>query len=296
MIQRVGFACVMSSQKLSTNHTFRLVSLSPERLQRTVDQNLSDMQAILRWMEPRGLRLFRIGSSFVPFASHPALTWDWEPTCAEALARIGREYEPKGFRFSLHPGQYNVLNSPRQEVVERTLAELAYSCRLLELMGLDSSHKVVLHGGGLYGDPAESRSRLVRVLRSIPEPFLMRLVLENDERYFSFADIVEIGEKAGLPPVFDLQHHLLNPSPEIRSWLRQGGKLWDSLPKVHISSTAPGLRPGAHDLFVRRQDLDLLLKILPFEADLMVKAKAKEEAALKVLGMLGRARNGSLPR
>jgi UV DNA damage endonuclease len=56
------------------------------------------------------------------------------------------------FRFSLHPGQYNVLNSENPEVVQNTRAELLYSCQVLELMGLDSSHKVVLHGGCRCGD------------------------------------------------------------------------------------------------------------------------------------------------
>jgi UV DNA damage endonuclease len=296
MIQRVGFACVMSSQKLSTSHTFRLANLAPEKLQQTVNRNIADIRAILRWMEPRGLRLFRIGSSFVPFASHPALDWDWEPTCAEALSLIGREYEPKGFRFSLHPGQYNVLNSPRPGVVERTLAEVDYSCRLLELMGLDSAHKVVLHGGSIYGDRKGSTARLLEVLGKLPVRIRNRMVLENDERFFSFQEIVTICELSGLPPVFDLHHHLLNPSPQIRHWLRRGEKLWHSRPKVHISSTAPGLRPGAHDLFVRSEDLHLLLELLPFDADLMVEAKAKEEAALEVLRMVGKQEDDLLTK
>jgi UV DNA damage endonuclease len=294
MIRRIGFACVMYGARLSTNHTIRLANLPSDRFREAVRRNLQDLQTILAWMEVRGLRLFRIGSSMVPFASHRAMRWDWPDMVGPELARIGRTYASKGFRFSMHPGQYNVLNSPRLEVVERTLAELDYSCRVLDLMGLDSSHKVVLHGGGLYGDPAESRSRLVRVLRTLPAPIRSRLVLENDERYFSFAEIVEIGEESGLPPVFDLHHHLLNPSADIHSLLLQGERLWDSRPKVHLSSPAPGLRSGAHDLFVRRQDLDLMLEILPFEVDLMVEAKAKEEAALEVLGMLGRRREGAL--
>jgi UV DNA damage endonuclease len=293
VIKRVGFACVTYGLDLSTNHTLRLANLGSDRFRKSLGRNLEDLRAILSWMEPRGLRLFRIGSSIVPFASHPAMRWDWEAMAGPVLAAAGREYSAKGFRFSLHPGQYNVLNSPNSQVLERTLAELDYSCRVLELMGLDMSHKVVIHGGGIYGDPAASRSRLLRVLSELPGRIRSRLVLENDERYFSFADVVGIGEESGLPPVFDLQHHLLNPSKDVRSLLRRASELWDSTPKVHLSSPAPGLRPGAHDLFVRREDLDQLVDLLPFDADLMVEAKAKEQAALEVMTWTGRQSLGA---
>jgi UV DNA damage endonuclease len=286
VIVRVGFACVTYSLDLSTNHTLRLANLGSDRFRRALARNLEDLRAILAWMEPRGLRMFRIGSSLIPFASHPSMQWDWEPMARPLLDAIGREYSAKGFRFSLHPGQYNVLNSPNPSVLERTLAELDYSCRVLELMGLDQSHKVVIHGGGLYGDPVASRSRLLRVLADLPGRILSRLVLENDERYFSFGNVVGICEESGLPPVFDFHHHQLNPSADIRRLLFRAQELWDCTPKVHLSSPAPGLRPGAHDLFVRREDLDQLLDLLPFDADLMIEAKAKEQAALGVLGML----------
>jgi UV DNA damage endonuclease len=288
MIRRIGFACVMYAQKRSTNHTLRLANLGTDRFRAVVHRNLEDLRAILAWMEPRGLRLFRIGSSLVPFASHPAMGWAWEEMVGPELARVGREYAPKGFRFSLHPGQYNVLNSQSPAVVERTKAELEYSCRVLALMRLDSSHKVVIHGGGLYRDPKKSRARLLQTIETLSERVRSRLVLENDERHFSFGDVVSIGEESGLPPVFDIHHHMINPSDDIRSLLVRAGKLWDCTPKVHLSSQARGLRPGAHALFVRGRDLDLLLDLLPFDADLMIEAKAKEEAALEIGTMLDR--------
>ncbi|MFW6323475.1 MAG: UV DNA damage repair endonuclease UvsE [Desulfovibrionales bacterium] len=282
MIDRIGFACVTHALGLSTNHTLRLANISPDRVRRTANRNLDDLEAILRWMDGNGLRLFRIGSSLVPFASHESLTWDWEPSVAKRLGRIGRMYGPKGFRFSLHPGQYNVLNSINPDVVRRTRDELEYSCRVLDLMELDSSHKVILHGGSKARGSDAALTRLVQSLESLPESIRSRLALENDERNFNLQQINTVCAQAGVSPVFDIHHHRINPCPDIASELIRADGLWDCRPKVHISSPRDESRPAAHSDFIRKEDLDELVGLLPFDADLMVEAKAKEQAALQV--------------
>jgi UV DNA damage endonuclease len=285
-IERVGFACVTHELGLSTNHTFRLKNLNGPRLEQAIDKNLSDFEAILAWMLDSGLRLFRIGSSLIPFASHAAMNLDWKSLCAERLQTIGQKYAPLGFRFSMHPGQYNVLNSHKQQVIQQALAELNYSCEVLDLMGLDASHKVILHGGGVYGDKAGSTARLEGALKSLPGSVRRRLALENDERYYSFEEIVTVSLRTGIPAVFDYHHHTINPCRDVEKRLHEGAKVWDSLPKVHLSSQKPGAKPGSHDLLVHREDLYELLALLPFKADLMVEAKAKELAASLVLKWL----------
>jgi UV DNA damage endonuclease len=285
-IRRVGFASVSYELGLTTNRTFRLDNLSPQRFAETVRQNLDSCEAILSWMMPRGLRLFRLGSSFIPFAAHPAMDIDWIDLFQEKLAQIGRTYAAAGFRFSMHPGQYTLLNSPNDQVREQSVAELKYAAQVLDLMELDRSHKVVIHAGGSYGDKRQSSRRLIELIEELDESIRDRLALENDERQYSFADIVPICEQVGLPALFDLQHHELNPCDNIRGLLEQARPTWDSTPKVRVSSQRKSGRPGAHDLFVDDDDLAKLCDLLPFEADLMVEAKSKEVAALKVLRWL----------
>lgn len=295
LIRRVGFACVTSGLGLSTNHSFRLANLSRDRLARALEANLRDLEAMLAWMEPRGLRLLRLGSSFVPFASHAAMTLDWAAMAAPRLRVLGPRSVARGFRFSMHPGQYAVLNSTRSDVTERALAEVAYSCRLLDLMELDGSHKVVLHGGAVGGDKPAALARLAATVRAMPQSSRRRLVLENDETYYSLADLLPLSEALGVPLVFDAFHHALNPSPEAGALLTRVQAVWDCRPKVHVSSQRPGARPGAHADRVEPADLQALVDLLPYDADLMVEAKAKEEAALRVradlaaMGRLGEA-------
>lgn len=276
----------MHSMRLSTNNTFRLASLSAERLEQAVSKNLDEMARILEWMDGTDMRLFRIGSSFVPFASHPAMTFDWEALCRDRLAELGKRYEPRGFRFSLHPGQYNVLNSENPETVRKTVAELEYSCRILEMMGLDYSHKVILHGGCRCGDLRIASARLAEAVQSLPDPVCSRLVLENDERIFSLADIVDVCEQTGVPAVFDIHHARFLPSESMPELLERVAATWGGehgTPKMHISSQRPEARDGKHDDMVRREDVAELCALVPYPFDLMVEAKHKETAAAEVL-------------
>lgn len=280
-IARIGFACVWSDGSLSTNHTFRLAALSETRLAEVANQNLDDLERMLILMSEGPLRLLRLGGAMVPFASHEKMDFDWRPFVAGRFREIGRRYAPRGFRFSSHPGQYTILNSPDPNVVTRAIAEIDYSCELLDLMELDGSHKVVIHGGGLYGDRAASTARLVESLRGLSDKIRKRLILENDERLFSLAQILEVGEASGLPVCFDLHHHQINPGGgTLEEMLPRVLRTWDCRPKVHMSSQRPGGRIGAHDELLHERDMATLAAILPFEADVMVEAKGKEVAAL----------------
>ncbi len=281
-IHHLGFACVLADGSLSTNHTFRLANLSPERLAETAHQNLDDLERILTLMAEGPLRLFRLGGSTIPLASHESMGFDWKPLVAGRLRAIGRLFGGKGFRFSAHPGQYTILNANDPGIVHRALGELRYACDLLDLMDLDASHKVVIHGGGIYGDREAATVRLAQALSDLPEQICRRVVLENDERLFSLAQILDVAERGGVPVVFDLHHHQINPGEgDLHEMLLRVRATWgDTLPKIHMSSQKPNARVGAHDDLLHEADLQTMLREIPFETDVMVESKGKERAAM----------------
>ncbi len=280
-IRNLGFACVLADGSLSTNHTFRLANLSPARLAEAAHQNIDDLERILVIMSEGPLRLFRLGGSMIPFASHGGLDFDWRPLVAGRLREIGRTFGARGFRFSSHPGQYTILNATDAGIVQRALGELHYACDLLDLMDLDESHKVVIHGGGIYGDREAATARLAAALRTLPSNICRRVVLENDERLFSLAQILDVAERGGVPVVFDLHHHQINPGEgDLREMLVRVRATWgDCLPKIHMSSQKPNARVGAHDDLLHEVDLEAMLREIPFDTDVMVESKGKELAA-----------------
>ncbi|TFU17511.1 UV DNA damage repair endonuclease UvsE [Thermus tengchongensis] len=272
---RLGYPCENLTLKASTNHTLRLASLTEERVRAKVAENLKDLKRILRWNAEAGFRLFRIGQHLIPFASHPLFPYDWEKAHGEELGRLGALAKALGQRLSLHPGQYVNPGSPSPKVVERSLAELRYSARVLSLLGAEDG-VLVLHLGGVYGDRERALRRFVENLRGERE-VLRFLALENDERLWDAEGVLKAAEALGVPVVVDTLHHALNPGRlSLAEALRLAFPTWRGRPKVHLASQDPAKRPGAHAFAVEEADWERLLAALPGPADVMVEAKGKE--------------------
>ena len=74
----------------------------------------------------------------------------------------------------------------------------------------DATHKMVLHVGGVYGDKQEAMKRFMAEYRELDETIKRRLIIENDDRYYTLEDVLWIAEKIQIPVVFDNLHHKLN--------------------------------------------------------------------------------------
>jgi UV DNA damage endonuclease len=280
---RLGYACVNTGLP-SSGRTLRLANASPDRLRELIAGNLEALESILRWNAAHGIEVFRITSDLIPFGSHPVNELAWWDEFSPTLAEIGA----LGGRLSTHPGQYTVLSSRRPEVVAAAVAELEYHDRLLGALGLDSSHKIVLHAGAPERFPA-GFERLSAGARA-------RLVLENDERV-PLDRVLELAEKLGVPVVFDVFHHQLAPSfpgLSLRELVLRTAETWTALDgrqKIHFSTQAPGRRPGAHaetvDLAAFRELVD---DVGDLPLDCMLEVKDKEQSVLRAQPLLGDAR------
>jgi UV DNA damage endonuclease len=244
-------------------------------------ENLLGLETILRWNAEHGMKLFRMGQSLIPFASHPAFPYDWEAEHGDDLRGLGELARSLGIRLSMHPGQFVQPGSLRPEVSERSLAELRYAGRVFDLIGSPDS-VIVLHMGGAYGDRTASAARFHETMRS--EIGILRyLALENDERLWTVADIVQTACSLGVPAITDSFHHGLNPGGlALREALNLSLPTWethDARPKIHLSSQDPEKQAGAHAYGVDLEDWHVLLDALGGrEADFMVEAKSKEQA------------------
>jgi len=277
---RLGYPTQNLTLGASTNRSLRLGNLpDAARVRSLVRQNLRDLCRILRWNARRGVGIFRLGQSVIPFASHPNFPYDWEKEHAAELREAGRLARSLGIRLSMHPGQYINPGSPRPEVVERSLAELRYVARLFGLLGCEDA-VLVLHLGGAHGDRRKSARRFVGALAQ-ERGVLRHLALENDERVWSVPEVARVAGELGVPAIADTLHHALNPGGlALREALDLTLPTWRGRrPKVHLSSQDPEKQPGAHARLIRREDwLGLLEALDGREADVMVEAKGKELA------------------
>jgi UV DNA damage endonuclease len=132
-LRHLGYAC--QNLTLGTKaRRVRLANLRSEALVAPIAQNLDDVLAALRWNVAHGVRFFRASSDLVPFASHPGFPFDWAEAFAWKFDEIRKLVKAEGLRVTVHPGQYTVLNAPREAVVEAAVAELEYHARLVGLM------------------------------------------------------------------------------------------------------------------------------------------------------------------
>ncbi|MEI7650351.1 MAG: UV DNA damage repair endonuclease UvsE, partial [Methanomicrobiales archaeon] len=242
-----------------------------------------------------GMLFFRITSDLVPFASHPICTFPWQEHFAGDFRRIGEFIRQHGFRISMHPDQFVLLNAPDTGVFQRSIADLMYQTQVLDLMGLDTTAKVQIHVGGVYGDKPASMDRFSSNYELLDTAIKNRLVIENDERLYTISDCLAIHKRTGIPVIADSFHHsLLNNGERFAQLLKPLRATWkahDGIPMVDYSSQEPGKRMGAHaEHIVPEEFRQFLNETRMADFDIMLEIKDKEKSALSALDI---ARNDS---
>jgi UV DNA damage endonuclease len=206
----IGYACIVTEVPGLSLKSCTLKYANDEKLRHISLHNLWVLNDVIDYNIRNGILLFRISSDIIPFGSHPANRQEWWKDHSELLTSIGTKIRNSGMRVSMHPGQYTVLNSPDKSVVERAEMDLSYHVRFLDALGVDSSHKIILHIGGVYGDKEQSAVRFVQNCKRLPNIIKRRLVLENDEKCYNIADVLAIADEVSLPVIFDNLHHSMN--------------------------------------------------------------------------------------
>lgn len=289
---RLGYACV-NTQLPSSARTLRLANVTPERLRELIAGNLDALETILRWNAAHGIRVFRLTSNLIPFASHPANALAWWEEFADRFAELGSLLRNDGVSVSTHPGQYTVLSSAQPHTVAAAIAELEYHARLLQAFGLDESAKIVLHVGSGAADPAETRRRFAAGFAALSPGARARLTLENDERWPLDA-VLELAASLAIPVVFDAFHHELAPSREeltVREAILAARATWrpaDGRQEVHFSTQEPGKRPGAHAETIDDAAFVAFSRAVgDLPLDCILEVKDKERSVLRARELLG---------
>ncbi len=285
---RIGYPCINTSIGCKSSRTFRLKSYSEIRLKETVENNLNCLGRILKFNLRHNILFFRITSDIVPFASHPICKIAWQGSFRKRFKEIGDFIKSCGMRISMHPDQFTLINSQDIRVFENSVRELVYHAQVLDLMELDTSAKIQIHIGGIYGDKEASIRRFVERFKTLDETVKRRLVIENDDRCYNLKDCLEISAEVGIPILFDVLHHKVNNSGEtVNGAFKIFTSTWkqkDGLPMVDYSSQFKSESKGKHaDTLNLRNFRDFLEKTKPFDFDIMFEIKDKETSALKAI-------------
>ena len=294
---KIGYPCINRGIGCTANSTFRLASYSEERLVQKVENNLDCLFKILQYNVQNGFYFFRISSDLIPFASHPVCTFDWAGHFRGRLRKVGEFIKEHDIRISMHPDQFVVINSLKDDVVERSVWELEYHCTVLDKMALDSTAKIQIHLGGVYGDKRSAMDRFIERYSSLSKSLKSRLVIENDDRSYSLEDCLSVHEKISIPIIFDAFHHqCLNNGETLRQGLQLSASTWqesDGIPMVDYSSQQRGQRPGSHAKTLNMANFKKFLhETKGLDFDLMLEIKDKETSAFKALKILREYQSG----
>ena len=288
---RIGYPCINRSLECRGNKTFRLNSYSEEYLIRTVENNLACLRKMLEFNVDHDLLFFRISSDLVPFASHPVNQFQWDEYFREQFHSLGEFIEGHGFRISMHPDQFTVVNSPDEDVFERSRKELEYHVQVMELLGLGREAKIQIHVGGVYDDKEESVDRFRERYHELDQTTRRHLVIENDDRLYALKDCLTIAEETGIPVLFDTFHHeILNRGETLSESYRLMAGTWepeDGIPMIDYSSQEPGGRAGKHAESIHPDHfVSTMNELGEQDADIMLEIKDKEKSAIIAIDCL----------
>lgn len=290
----IGYACLNMGVPNTKFKSCILKNANEENLRDLIKWNLNVINNMLDYLIKNDIKMFRLSSDIIPFASHPINTIKWEKEFSKELNKLGKKAIENNIRLSMHPGQYTVINSPDKLVVERAIKDLEYHTKFLDSLGLNKEHKVILHIGGIYHDKEEAINRFILEYRKLKKNIKDRLVIENDDKQYNISDVLKISEQENIPVVFDNLHHEINidNTLSINEWLKKCSKTWkkeDGKQKTHYSQQAISQRVGSHSKTI---NLDLFLdyynSLENKNIDIMLEVKDKNLSAIKVNNTIAR--------
>lgn len=286
----IGYACLTVGVPQTKISTTIQKNATEERLKELISYNLGSLENMIDFNIENNIFLYRISSGLIPFGSSPVNQLDWSSLYKEDFQRIGKKIHAHKMRVSFHPGQYTVLNSPTPDVVERAIEDLDYHVKVLEALGMDSSHKVILHIGGVYGDKESAIQRFIATYEILEQRIKDRLIIENDDRLYTIEDVLRISHHCSIPVVYDNLHHAINPPSWERTdayWIKQAASTWkekDGRQKIHYSQQALDKRAGAHTATIHLAPfLDFYQQVSGSEIDIMLEVKDKNLSAVKCI-------------
>jgi UV DNA damage endonuclease len=293
----LGYACINMSlskekPKVTTNRSMikrTFISKGIDYASELSILNVRDLIKIIQWNEDNGIKFFRMSSDIFPWASEYKLSdLPHYIRIKHLLNGLGHLVKKYRHRITFHPGPFNVLVSPNDNVVENTIKDLSNHGEIFDLIGLSRTpyNKINIHCNGVYGDKISAMDRFCKNFERLPESVQTRLTVENDDKesMYSVKDLMYIHERIGIPIVFDYHHHKFNTGGLTEEEaLKLAASTWgDIKPVVHYSESKSlhenndTIKPQAHSDYISEH-----INTYGIDVDVMLEAKKKELALIK---------------
>jgi len=197
---------------------------------------------------PANRKMVRLGSEMLQgYTEKDWQAW-WQRTeiqdhCARIFAPIGETARRLGVRISFHPGQFCVLASATDDIVDRSIDEFEYHADMARWMGYgsqwhDHGFKINIHLSGKGGP-----DKFLKTLDRLSPEARNLIAIENDEITHGLDSVLLISHR--VPITLDLHHH----------WVKTGEYITpDDDRAQRVLDSWRGVRPALH-YSVSREDL-----------------------------------------
>ena len=182
--------------------------------------------------------MVRLSSDILPVYTQPDFSYFWRLADVRAymekeFARVGDIARSSNVRLSMHPGQFTVLASENDGIVERSIEEFEYHADMARMMGYGKKFqdfKINVHISGKRG-PDGIRA----AYKKLSPEARNCITIENEENAWGLDDCLGLIDL--LPIVLDIHHH----------WVREGEYLDPNDARVsRVLDSWRGLRPTMH--------------------------------------------------
>ena len=222
--------------------------VAEQKLWDIMEQNLASAKLLVERIGQleENLRMVRLGSDQLPVYTEPTWSYFWRrpdvmDRCSRGFTDIGNIARHLGVRLSFHPGQFTVLASESDDIVNRSIEEFEYHADMARWMGYGQTFqdfKINVHISGRRG-PQGIKAVIPRLSPEARNCF----TIENDEISWGIDSSIELVKDCAL--VLDIHHH----------WIHTGEYINENDDRVkRIIDSWRGTRPVIH-YSVSREDL-----------------------------------------
>lgn len=293
---RLGYACNTKTLDITSSslitYTAYLKNPSEEKIEEIIIKNLTNLEKLIMYNKKNNISFFRMTSKLIPLATKKEVDFEYINKYKMYFNKLG--VLMNDFRIDMHPDQYTVLNSVKKEVIESSIENLEYHYKILKALNIENKVLILHVGSSVFGKEA-SINRFINTFNSLGNHLKDIIVLENDDKVYTVKDTLELCEKLKIPMVLDYHHHVCNNySDDINLYLVRIYKTWENKkmnPKMHFSSPKSKLKKeyrSHHDYIdvLKFMGFITVLKKYNQDVDIMLEAKAKDEALFRLIRLL----------
>ncbi len=291
MVIRLGYVSIAKALPVTSSSPYTLTSFRErkdyDKLSRIIISNLEALLEIQKYNVKNNIHFYRMTSNLIPLATHPDLSFDYLSPYLSYYRQIGQLIRENKMRVDMHPNEYCVLNSTKEEVVKASIEILNYHYHLLEAMEIEPKI-IILHVGSSTFGKKNSLSRFIHQFQKLPKYLQEIIAIENDDKVFQIEDCLFLSKQLNIPVVLDYHHFKCNNTgTDLRNYLEDIWKSWKGIrPKIHFSSPKNKREFRAHHEYIDSESFIEFLRIIrdySQDVDIMLEAKAKDDALFRLV-------------